>query len=242
MIHLNSISKNFHIDKKRRNSLNFFHYLFERNEDLYVALKDISLELKEGDILGVVGKNGSGKSTLLKIISGILAQTSGQLKICGSVVYLSGFYNGINKNLSMRDNIYIIGTLNGLSKKQISQKIETISEFSGLEDFIEVPLYKFSNGMISKAVFSITIFTLPKAPDILLLDEVLGAGTDESFKEKALNKIEEYIESAKVVVIVNHNSSYILKKCSKVMWLEKGETKMLGNTDEVVKNYLDFIK
>ncbi len=236
MINVESVSKKFIINKAKKGFLNFVTNLHEEKQDLF-ALKNISLNLQEDKIFGVVGNNGSGKSTLLKIIAGILKPTEGNVFVKGNVVYLSGFYSGVNKNLSMRDNIFIIGILNCLSLKEIKKRVDDILLFSELKDFVDVPLYKFSNGMMTRAVFSITIFTLPKSPDILILDEAIGAGLDEYFKDKVSKKIQEYIDSSKMVLIASHNYNFLLKQCSKIIWLEKGELKMFGNAQEVVNEY-----
>jgi ABC-type polysaccharide/polyol phosphate transport system ATPase subunit len=201
------------------------------------ALKNISIELKDKEVVGLVGKNGSGKSTLLKVISGILKPTSGDLLVEGEVFYLCGFYHGMNKNLSMRDNIYIIGTLNGLSRNEITTKVKEIAEFSEISKFLDTPIHKFSNGMVTRLAFTTTIFTILKSPDVLLIDEALGGGLDDSFKEKSIKKIKDYIDSAKVVVIASHNSNYILENCSKVIWIDNGEVKKIGSAEDVILEY-----
>ncbi len=244
MIKLNSISKSFYDNSKSKSSaLSFLNNLFPKNNlNKIHALKNISFEITEGDVLGLIGKNGSGKSTLLKVIAGILKPTSGEIVTEGNVVYLSGFYHGMNKNLSMKDNIYIIGTLNGLRREEISSVVNQIAEFSELANSIDTPIHKFSNGMTTRMALATTIFTIPKSPDILLIDEALGGGLDESFKEKSLKKIKEYIDSAKIVVIASHNSNYIIENCPKALWIDKGEIKMIGNTAEVVSEYRKSIQ
>lgn len=244
MIKLNSISKSFYDDSKSRSSaLSFLNNLFSKNNlNKIHALKNISFEMNNGDVLGLIGKNGSGKSTLLKVIAGILKPTSGEIVTEGSVVYLSGFYHGMNKNLSMKDNIYIIGTLNGLKREEISNVVNQIAEFSELTNYIDTPIHKFSNGMTTRMALATTIFTIPKSPDILLIDEALGGGLDESFKEKSLKKIKEYIDSAKIVVIASHNSNYIIENCPKALWIDKSEIKKIGNTAEVVSEYRKSIQ
>ena len=188
MIKLNSISKSFYDDSKTKSSaFSFLRNIFlEKNIEKIHALKNISIELKDKEVVGLVGKNGSGKSTLLKVISGILKPTSGDLLVEGEVFYLCGFYHGMNKNLSMRDNIYIIGTLNGLSRNEITTKVKEIAEFSEISKFLDTPIHKFSNGMVTRLAFTTTIFTILKSPDVLLIDEALGGGLDDSFKEKSI--------------------------------------------------------
>ena len=190
MIRLNSVSKIFDLHTAKNGSFEFLQFIFNSKKNVdFFALKNIDLEITQGGVVGIIGKNGSGKTTLLKIIAGILSSSSGTVEVDSEPVYLGGFSSGINKNLTMLDNIYIIGTLNGLSKNEIENKINQIVEFSELEDFLNVPVYKFSTGMISRFSFATMIFTLPESPEILLLDEVLGAGADASFKDKIYIKI-----------------------------------------------------
>lgn len=240
MINLNSVSKKFNLYNKKTGLFGFLGGLFFKNKEIFFSLDKIDLNLSQPEVIGVIGRNGSGKTTLLKIIAGILEPTSGNVSLSSEAVYLSGFSTGINKNLTMLDNIYLIGVLNNLSKREIEKKIKDIVEFSELGEFINVPLYKFSNGMFSRFAFSATIMTLPNNPEILLLDEVIGAGSDAVFKKKIENKIDEYIKSSKIVMIVNHNSNYILNKCSKVIWLEDGKVKKIGDTS-IVKEYLESL-
>lgn len=241
MIKLDLVSKSFFVDKFNKNLFYLLKEYFRKKEKFF-AVNKISLEVSDGQIIGVVGKNGSGKSTLLKLISGILKPTEGKIFTHGEIVYLSGFYNNLNKNLSMRDNIYIIGILNDLSRKQISQKLEDISNFSEIGHFMDSPIYKFSTGMITRLALTTTLFTLPQKPDILILDEALGGGLDEYFREKALKKIDEYIDSAKVVIIASHNLKYLSGKCSKVIWLEGGEIREFGDSKEIISKYSESLK
>jgi ABC-type polysaccharide/polyol phosphate transport system ATPase subunit len=242
MIKLKNVTKLFNLKYSKYGMLGFIVNSFKvGKDDQFYALKNINLEIDEKEIVGVIGKNGSGKTTLLKILAGVIHPNIGSVETYAQPVYLSSFSNGINRNLTMLDNIFIIGTLNGLNKNQIKEKVKEIVDFSGLENFLNVPLYKFSSGMFSRFAFASMIFTLPKSPEILLLDEVLSAGSDDFFKEKIENKIKEYINSAKIVFIVNHNSNYILNNCSKVIWLENGEIKKNGGK-EVVKDYLESLK
>ncbi|MFA7193968.1 MAG: ABC transporter ATP-binding protein [Candidatus Paceibacterota bacterium] len=243
MIKLDSISKFYYLENGKSSVFYFIKNLFSKDKkENYIALKNISFELKDGEVFGLIGKNGSGKSTLLKIIAGILKPNEGQVNVEGSVVYLSGFYHGMNKNLSMKDNIYIIGTLNGLNKKEISNRMHSIIDFSELSDFVDVPLYKFSTGMMARFSFATTLFTLPQSPDVLLIDEALGGGLDNSFKEKTIKKIKEYIDSAKIVIIASHNYKYILNNCSKTLWMDNGQVKNIGNTKEIIDEYQKFIQ
>jgi ABC-type polysaccharide/polyol phosphate transport system ATPase subunit len=243
MINVHQVSKNFIVRERKNSSLEFLASIFTKtNKKVFCALEDITFSLEDGEVLGILGRNGAGKSTLLRVIAGILKQTSGTVECAGDVVYISGFSNGMNRNLSMIDNIYLIGTLNGLSKTEINNKVDEIVDFSDLEDFLFTPLYQFSTGMLARLTFSISLFTLPTAPDILLLDEAIGAGSDESFREKLVQKIEEYINSAKTVIIVSHNKHYLLENCDKIMWLHKGKKKMCGDPDEVITAYSEFVK
>lgn len=241
MISVNNISKNFNLCK-RASFLEFIRNFFNKENRELKSLKNINFDLIEKDVLGIIGENGAGKSTLLKIIAGIIKPTSGDIFVDGNIVYISGFNNGLNKDLSLKDNIYLIGTLNGLNKKQIDEKIKTIIDFSELFDFQDTNLNKFSTGMISRLAFSINFFTLPENPDVLLLDETLGGGLDEYFLMKADLKIKEYISNSKTTIIVSHNKKYILDNCNKVLWLKKGEMFMFGDSAKIIESYSQFVR
>jgi ABC-type polysaccharide/polyol phosphate transport system ATPase subunit len=203
------------------------------------ALKNISLDIEVGEVVGVIGKNGSGKSTLGKVIGGLLKPTSGSLEICGNVLYLSSFGGALQKKLTGRENVYLIGILNGLSRKEIDERIPQILEFSGLGAHFDLPVQIYSKGMLTRLIFSASIHTLPKNLDILILDEVFSTGADIDFSEKALMVVTEYIAHAKTIVFISHNMNLIQKYCSRCILLEKGTVKLDATTKVVVDTYVD---
>lgn len=199
----------------------------------FVGLNNISFDLYQTDILGIVGLNGAGKSTLLKIMSGILKPSSGQIRVYGSVSPLIEVGAGFDPELTARENIYLNGAILGYSKNFLTSKFDEIIHFAELENFINVPLKNFSSGMYARLGFSIA--TISK-PDLLIVDEVLSVG-DFHFQAKCEERIHNMIREGTTVAIVSHDIDIIKKLCNKVLWLSHGNMKMMGKTDEVVKLY-----
>jgi ABC-type polysaccharide/polyol phosphate transport system ATPase subunit len=244
-IKVQNISKKFDLNKRKRHgALGKIIKLFSKSENNEIqVIKDISFTLNSGEILGIIGKNGSGKSTLLRILAGIYLQDEGEVRLNGESVYLAGLNNGLEEKLTMRENIYLVSSLLGLGQKDIKQKFNEIVEFSELKDYLDVKLSKFSSGMISKLAFSISIFCVShKNPDILFLDEVIGAGGDIDFQTKALEKIEKLIKSGAAVTLVSHNLDIIKRYCNKVILLEKGQIIKSGKPEEVINYYKENYK
>ena len=202
-----------------------------------LALKDINLELKEGEVLGIIGKNGAGKSTLLKIISRVTAPSKGVIKIKGRIASLLEVGTGFHPELTGRENIYLNGVINGMSRKEISLKFDEIVEFSGVEKFIDTPVKRYSSGMHVRLGFAVAAYI---EPDILVVDEVLAVG-DANFQNKCLNKMNKLSENGRTVLFVSHNLASIKKLCTKVVLLENGEIKKVGEPIETVKYYLQSI-
>lgn len=209
----------------------------ETRKELEV-LKNISFTAKQGEVIGVIGKNGSGKSTLLRIIAGIYQPDTGQVETAGRVDYLSGFANGLSQKLTMEENIYIMGAMMGLSQNDIKEKLGEIIEFSGLKDFLYTKVYQFSSGMVTRLAFSVTIHCLNHSkPDILLLDEVFGAGGDIDFEEKAIQKMGEFLKGGSTVILASHNLKVVEEYCNRAFWLEKGGIIKEGLPSEVIQAY-----
>ncbi|MBU0577406.1 ATP-binding cassette domain-containing protein [Patescibacteria group bacterium] len=207
-------------------------------------LKHISFDVGKGESLGIIGKNGAGKTTLLKLIAGIYKKDSGEVKIDGKLLFLASLANGMKPNLSVRDNVFLVGSIFGLSNKKIKRIFNKIIEFASLENFTDCKVYQLSTGMKSRLSFSTAIHCVEEMnPNIMLLDEVLsGGGGDEEFKEKNSEKIKEIIHSGKTLVIVSHGLSTIEKLCKRTMWLHQGKIMKIGPSKEVIKAYLEFIK
>jgi len=238
---INNVSKKFKRDYIKNEGILFrlLSFLNKNGKGEFNALKDISFMVREKEIFGVIGKNGSGKSTLLRVIAGIYKPNSGTVKTKGEIVYLSGFDHGIQRKLTMRENIYLLGVLRGLSKKEINEKFNEIVDFSGLREYLDAKVYQFSSGMINRLSFSITFFCIThKNPDIILIDEVFGAGADFDFKEKSLKKMEELIKKGSSIVLASHDLELIKKYCDKVILLENGKIVKIGNQEEVISFYL----
>ena len=198
------------------------------------ALKDVDLDVAEGEILGIIGKNGSGKSTLLNTVAGIFAPDSGIIDLGGRKISLLSIGVGFEKALTGRENIMLNGLLLGFTEQEIKDKMDKIIEFSELGNFVDKPVKTYSKGMYSKLAFSITAFL---EADIILIDEVLSVG-DEHFKKKSLAKMKELIgDEKRTVMIVSHSISTLNSLCTKMLWLHDGRVKMIGDTKEVLAAY-----
>lgn len=204
-------------------------------EDKYIhALNNISINIKEGEILGLIGPNGAGKSTLLKILSKITTPTTGKIKIKGSVASLLEVGTGFHPELTGIENIYLSGAILGMKKKKIKENLEGIIKFSGLEDFIDTPIKRYSSGMKVRLGFSVAAHL---TADILLIDEVLAVG-DAQFQEKCLQKIENISGNGRTVIFVSHNMMAITKNCTRAVLFNKGKVEFDGDTEEAVEKYL----
>lgn len=198
------------------------------------ALKGISLDVEQGEILGIIGKNGSGKSTMLNTMAGIFAPDSGVIDLGGRSVALLALGVGFQGKMSGRENIILSGLLMGFSEKYVREKMPEIIEFSELGTFIDKPVNTYSKGMYSKLAFSITAFL---ETEIILIDEVFSVG-DEHFKKKSFAKMKELIsDKNRTVMIVSHSLSTLRKLCTKMLWLHEGEVRMMGDTQEVLDAY-----
>jgi homopolymeric O-antigen transport system ATP-binding protein len=198
------------------------------------ALKDVTFSLQHGELLGVIGGNGAGKSTLMLCIAGILVPDVGQVTTFGRRVSLLTLGAGFEADLTGRDNIELNGAYLGLSRKAIRAKMDSIIEFSELGKFIDIPLRQYSTGMRSRLGFAIASHT---SPDIFLLDEALSVG-DTRFQEKSRARIFELMDEASAIVIVSHSMEFIGDTCNRVLWLEHGMIKGLGDPATVIAEYL----
>lgn len=202
------------------------------------ADKDITFSLNKGDMLGIIGTNGAGKSTLLKAVSGIMEPTKGKVKRQGSVAALLELASGFDKDLTVRENAYLRGTMLGYTRKFMDETYDQIIEFAELKDFQERPFKQLSSGMKSRLAFAIASMV---QPDILILDEVLSVG-DGAFRKKSEAKMREIISGGATTILVSHSLSQIQELCNKVLWLEKGAQIGFGNADilcDLYQQYLD---
>lgn len=204
-----------------------------RGGELYWALKDISLSLHEGETLGVIGRNGVGKTTLLKVIAGIIDVDRGQVKNKGVSASLLSLQVGFVPLLTGRENAILSGMLLGASKVQLEKKMDDLIAFAELEEFIDEPVSGYSAGMRARLGFSVA---MQVDPDVLLIDEVLGVG-DAAFRKKSSSEIQQRIRSNRSVILVSHNTEMMRKLCDRVVWIEKGVSRMQGATEEVLSAY-----
>ena len=236
-VSVQNISKTYTIRERSVNTLKgIFYNLLKPKGSLrdIKALQDVSFDVKKGEALGIIGRNGSGKSTLMNIILGaIKPDPGGVVKTEGQIIKLS-LGIGFDMNLSARDNIYLNGSLLGLSISEIKNNFDEIIEFSGLQDFIDTPVKYYSKGMKSRLTFSIAV----KAnADIFLLDEFFGGVGDEEFKIKSNALFIEKIKEGKTLIMVSHGKSILKKFCNRTIWIDKGVIRMEGDTKEVLEEY-----
>lgn len=203
----------------------------------FFALKNIDLNVKRGDILGVLGRNGAGKSTLLKVITGVTQASSGSLIVDGKIVALLELGGGFNPEYTGKENVYFSCSLMGLSKKEIDDIYDDIVRFAELEDFIDIPLKKYSSGMKARLGFATSINI---NPDILILDEVLSVG-DELFRRKCFMKMNEFFQNGKTIIYVSHSSSEIQQLCNRAIFMHKGEIILDGHPDLVIQQYHHYL-
>lgn len=205
----------------------------------FQAVKGVSFRVPKGEILGIIGKNGSGKSTMLKALAGIFNPDQGSIDLKGHTVSLLSIGVGFQKEVTGRENILLSGMLLGFSEEEIRAKMPEIIEFAELGRFIDMPVKTYSSGMHSKLAFSITAIL---ETEIMLIDEVLSVG-DAKFKKKSYAKMKELISNKnRTVVIVSHSESTLLDLCDRVMWMHDGEIKRIGDPEEVLEEYQEFMK
>ena len=210
---------------------------YELNTGTFWALKDVSFEIKEGEVVGIIGHNGAGKSTICKVLTNILKPDEGQIELNGETSSLLGYGTGFNAQLSGTDNIYLNAMLLGIPKKRVQDKYDEIVEFSGLKRSIDKPVKQYSSGMKSRLGFSIAAIL---KPDIFIIDEALSTG-DMAFQQKASERIQDMMEHAKAVIIVSHSMNFVEKICTRGIWMEKGQVRFDGTAEEAVAKYRESL-
>ncbi len=213
------------------------HHLLHTRKESW-ALRQVNLDLHKGETLGVIGRNGVGKSTLLKILADIIQPDRGQIERVACRSTLLSLRVGFLNHLDARENATMAGMLLGLSRAEIEAKIPEILSFAELEEQHKVPIGTYSTGMVARLGFSIA---MQIDPEILLIDEMLAVG-DASFRQKSSAALRQRMQSDKTVVLVAHNEQVISQLCNRVAWIENGETRALGNPDEVLAEYRDHLK
>jgi lipopolysaccharide transport system ATP-binding protein len=206
----------------------------KEHEDIIWALKDVSFEVKKGEVIGIIGANGAGKSTLLKILAQITHPTSGRVELNGRVASLLEVGTGFHSELTGRENIYLNGTILGMTKKEINRKMDEIIEFSGVEKFIDTPVKKYSSGMGVRLAFSVAAHL---EPEILLIDEVLAVG-DAEFQKKCLGKMDEVARQGRTVLFVSHGMTAVKTLCERGILLWQGQLLFDGNITDTIRTYI----
>lgn len=203
--------------------------------DYVWALRDVNLQVNEGDVMGIIGKNGAGKSTLLKILSRTTAPTVGEYKIRGRVASLLEVGTGFHPDLSGRENIFLNGAILGMKTQEIRAKFDEIVDFSGVERYIDTPVKRYSSGMYVRLAFAVAAHL---DPEILIVDEVLAVG-DQEFQDKCLGKMKSVSAAGRTVLFVSHNLVSIKQLCTKAVFMKNGTLKKTGATTEIIEEYLN---
>ncbi|WP_284753715.1 ABC transporter ATP-binding protein [Curtobacterium sp. ME-Dv--P-122a] len=228
------MSKRFRMYSERNDSLKSMVMRGKKSvhEDFW-ALKDVSFEVPHGTTFGLIGKNGSGKSTLLKCLAKILWPEEGSITARGKQASLLEVGSGFHPELSGRENVFLNGSILGMSRKEVTRKFDDIVSFSGVGHFIDQPVKNYSSGMYVRLGFSVAVAV---TPDILVVDEVLAVG-DATFQKRCREKFKEMKQDGRTVILVSHSMSTVKDMCDEVAWLNQGELKMIGKTDEIAKAY-----
>ncbi|MBS0266733.1 MAG: ABC transporter ATP-binding protein [Planctomycetes bacterium] len=239
-IDLENLNLVFRVRQKQRIPFKDFlvHQMFRKSVNPYMeirALSNINLSIRQGDRLGIVGHNGAGKSTMLKMLAGIYPPTSGERRVQGEISSLFELSLGFEPEATGWENIAYRGFLQGETPKTLKHKLAEIAEFSELGEFLASPVRHYSSGMLVRLAFSVATAI---DPEILLVDEVLAAG-DLAFQKKARRRMEEMIDRAHLIVMVSHDLEALTKFCNRAIWLDHGQIRMQGPTQDVVEAYTD---
>lgn len=235
-IAIRNLSKTFKVYEDRKDTLrSLFVSFFNQGRTKKLKILDsVNLDIRKGDFLGVLGRNGSGKSTLLKLIAGIYApDKGGTIEFLGRLVPFIELGVGFNPELTGRENVFLNGTIIGMSMKALGEKFNDIVDFAELKDFIDMPVKNYSSGMVVRLAFSIAV---QSDADIFLLDEVLGVG-DTYFQQKSIEIIKKFKEQGKTIIYVSHNLDSVIQYCSRAILLENSKLVMDGNPADVVERY-----
>ena len=234
VVSVNDVSKKFRLYASRRDRIKeaLSPFRWKLHED-FTALNRVNIEVRQGEILGIVGKNGSGKTTLLKIIAGILTPSSGDVEVRGRPIVLFDVGTGFNPQYTGLENVYFYGSLLGFRKKEMEALLPEITEFAEIGDYIGQPLRTYSSGMRARLGYAVAVHV---DPDILILDEVLAVG-DEDFRKKCANKMAEIFKSGKTVIYVSHSIQSLKQLCTRGILLDRGEVLTEGPIAGVVARY-----
>lgn len=236
IIEVSHISMGFKMDMNKVSSLKEWMVTWlkgQSNYQTFWALKDVSFEVNQGEVVGIIGRNGSGKSTLLKIISGLFRPSEGNISVKGRIVPMLELGSGFDPELTGRENVFLNGAILGYTEAFLKEQFADILEFSELGDFIDMPLKTYSSGMMMRLAFSVATIV---QPEILIVDEILAVG-DEAFQRKSRAKMLELMGGGTTVLYVSHNLDQIRELCNRVIWLDHGKVVMQGDTEAVCDAY-----
>ena len=236
-IHVDNVTQRFRVIHERPDTVRELFARFLRHNASFHdfdAVKNVSLEIPKGQMVGLIGRNGSGKSTLLKIIAGVYRPTTGSVQVRGTLAPLIELGAGFHPELTGRENILINGLLMGYSKQDMERREDSIIEFAEIGEFIDAPVKQYSTGMYTRLAFAVATEV---DPEILLLDEILAVG-DAPFKQKCLTRIEAFRERGKTMVYVTHDMQQVRNYCDRAVFLDKGEMMADGEPDEVIRAYM----
>ena len=241
MIDIREATMDFHLEHENTNSFKEFFVNLLKGKihyDHFRAVDRVNLQVRRGEVCGIIGRNGAGKSTLLKMIAGVLTPTGGSIKINGNIAPMLELGAGFDQDLTAKENIFLNGAILGYSKEFLEAKYNNIVEFSELRDFIDQPVRTYSSGMKARLGFAINVCI---DPDILVIDEALSVG-DAAFGEKCRIKIAEIIEKGVTVLFVSHSNEKIKEFCTRAILLEKGTKLAEGDIDDITEQYNELLR
>ena len=237
-IEVRKMTKKFNVYSDKANTLKEKLLFWKRGDkEVRTVLDNISVDIKKGDTVALIGTNGSGKSTLLKLMTKIIYPTSGKIETRGKLTSLLELGAGFHPDFSGRENIYFNASIFGMSKAEIDEKLDDIISFSELEEFIDNPVRTYSSGMYMRLAFSVAINV---NADILLIDEILSVG-DQRFQDKCFARLEELKNSDKTIVIVTHNLNSVRKLCTRAIWIKNGVINLDGEANDIIDKYLEEV-
>ena len=239
MVEVRDVTMNFNLASEKVDNIKEYFIRKVKGQlqiQKFVALDHITLDIYKGDVFGIVGLNGAGKSTLLKVVSGILSPSEGSVTIHGSIAPLIELGAGFDMDLTARENVFLNGTVLGHNPDFLRSKYDEIIDFAELQGFQDVPIKNFSSGMLARLAFSIATMV---TPDILIVDEILSVG-DFLFQAKCEDRINQMLRSGTTVIMVSHSLQQIQRMCNRVVWLDHGHLKMIGDMAEVCDAYQHF--
>ncbi len=209
----------------------------QREKNDFWALKHVSFDIKRGEVVGLVGTNGAGKSTMLKVVSGVYKPTEGSVHTHGNICPMIELGAGFDMDLNARENVFLNGSIMGYTKSFLEEKYQEIVDFAELQDFMEVPVRNFSSGMMARLAFSVATVV---DPEILIVDEILSVG-DAAFQAKSENKMLSMINGGTTVLYVSHSIESIRRLCNRVVWMDHGQVRMIGEANEVCDAYTESL-